>query len=63
MSNSRMDTKTITSLAMLTGIAYVVMLCSKLLPSVNGFLDFDLAHLSPEFYATFKLLNVKNHEI
>ena len=28
-----------------------------------GFLDFDLAHLSPEFYATFKLLNVKNHEI
>ena len=28
-----------------------------------GFLDFDLKHLSPEFYATFKLLNVKNHEI
>ncbi len=28
-----------------------------------GFLDFDLEHLSPEFYATFKLLNVKNHEI
>lgn len=42
MSNSnRMNTKTITSLAMLTGIAYVVMLCSKLLPSVNSFLDFD----------------------
>ena len=28
-----------------------------------GFLDFDLEHLTPEFYATFKLLNVKNHEI
>ena len=40
-SPSRMSTKTITSVAMLTGIAYVVMLCYKLLPSVNGFLDFD----------------------
>ena len=40
-SPSRMSTKTITSVAMLTGIAYVVMLCSKLLPSVNGYLDFD----------------------
>ena len=40
-SKSKMSTKSITSLAMLTGIAYVVMLCSKLLPSVNGFLDFD----------------------
>lgn len=38
---NKFSTKTITSLAMLTGIAYVVMLCSKLLPSVNGFLDFD----------------------
>ena len=28
-----------------------------------GFLDYDLKHLSPEFYATFQLLNVKNHEI
>lgn len=36
-----MNTKTITTLAMLSGIAYVVMLVSKLLPSVNGFLDFD----------------------
>ena len=36
-----MSTKTITTLAMLSGIAYVVMLVSKLLPSVNGFLDFD----------------------
>lgn len=40
-SRSTISTKTITSVAMLTGIAYVVMLCSKLLPSVNGFLDFD----------------------
>ena len=37
----RMNTKTITSIAMLTGIAYLVMLLSKLMPSVNGFLDFD----------------------
>jgi len=28
-----------------------------------GFLDYDLKHLSPEFYATFKLLNVKNYEL
>lgn len=28
-----------------------------------GFLDYDLDHLSPEFYATFMLSNVKNHEI
>lgn len=40
-SSQRLSTRTITSLAMLTGIAYVVMLCSKALPSVNGFLDFD----------------------
>lgn len=39
-SRSKMDTKTITSLAMLTGIAYVVMLVSKLMPGVM-FLDFD----------------------
>ncbi|MEG1657955.1 MAG: ECF transporter S component [Oscillibacter sp.] len=34
--------RTITSLAMLTGIAYVVMLLSKMLPQVSGFLQFDL---------------------
>jgi len=39
-SRSRMDTKMVTSLAMLTGIAYVVMWLSKLMPSVM-FLDFD----------------------
>ena len=37
----KMDTKTITSVAMLAGIAFIVMLLSKMLPSVNGFLDFD----------------------
>ena len=36
-----MNTRTVTTLAMLSAIAYVVMLLSKLLPSVNGFLDFD----------------------
>ena len=41
VSRSPISTKTITSVAMLTGIAYVVMLFSKMLPSVNGFLDFD----------------------
>ena len=37
---TKMDTRTIVSLAMLTGIAYIVMLVSKLMPSVM-FLDFD----------------------
>lgn len=36
-----LNTKTVTTLAMLTGVAYVVMFLSKSLPSVNGFLDFD----------------------
>ena len=38
---SRLNTKQLVTLAMLSGIAYVVMLLSKSLPSVNGFLDFD----------------------
>ncbi len=37
----KVDVKKLVILAMLTGIAYVVMLVSKLMPSVNGFLDFD----------------------
>lgn len=41
MNQPKMDIKTMVSLGMLTGIAYVVMLLSKMLPSVNGFLDFD----------------------
>ncbi|MBQ8039765.1 MAG: Rpn family recombination-promoting nuclease/putative transposase [Lachnospiraceae bacterium] len=28
-----------------------------------GFLDYDLKGVTPEFYATYKLLNVKNHEL
>ncbi len=28
-----------------------------------GFLDYDLSGLTPEFYATYKLQNVKNHEL
>ncbi len=27
-----------------------------------GFLDYDLSGLTPEFYATYKLQNIKNHE-
>lgn len=41
-ARSRIDTKTVATLAMLTAIAYVVMLLSKLLPQVQGFLQFDL---------------------
>lgn len=39
---SRTNVKTITSLAMLTAITYVVMVLSKMLPQVSGFLQFDL---------------------
>ncbi len=28
-----------------------------------GILDFNLTHLTPEFYSEFRLMNVKNHEI
>lgn len=28
-----------------------------------GFLDYDLKGFTPEFYATYQLLNVKNHEL
>ena len=38
---TKMDTRTLVSMAMLTGIAYIVMLLSKSMPSVYGFLDFD----------------------
>ena len=41
-NSTRMDTKTITSLAMLTALAYIVMLMCKSLPQVSGFLQFDL---------------------
>jgi riboflavin transporter FmnP len=39
---SKTDVKTVTSLAMLTAIAYVVMVLSKALPQVSGFLQLDL---------------------
>ena len=38
----RMSTRSITTLAMLTAIAYVVMILSKSLPQVSGFLQLDL---------------------
>lgn len=41
-AHSRMDVRTMTSLAMLTAIAYVVMYLSKMLPQVLGFLQMDL---------------------
>ena len=41
-SRSRMDVRTLTSLGMLTAIAYVVMLLSKALPQVSGFLQLDV---------------------
>ena len=40
-SRSRIDLRTWVAMAMLTAVAYVVMYLSKMLPSVNGFLDFD----------------------
>ena len=41
VTRPRMTVKTIVSVGLLTAIAFVVMLLSKALPSVNGFLDFD----------------------
>lgn len=38
----RTQVKTLTSLAMLTAIAYVMMYLSKLLPQVSGFLQLDV---------------------
>lgn len=42
MSQKTANTKKLTSLAMLTAVAYVVMLLSKSLPQVSGFLQMDL---------------------
>ena len=39
---ARMRVKTIASLGMLTAVAYVVMLLSKMLPQVSGFLQMDV---------------------
>ena len=38
----RMSVKSLTSLAMLTALAYIVMIMSKALPQVSGFLQLDL---------------------
>ena len=40
-TGTRMDTKKLATLGMLTALAFVVMYLSKFIPSVNGFLDFD----------------------
>ncbi|MGI6026246.1 MAG: ECF transporter S component [Candidatus Scatomorpha sp.] len=40
-SYRKVDVKKLVTLAMITCIAYIVMLLSKLMPSVYGFLDFD----------------------
>ena len=41
VTQKRIDTKKLATLAMLTALAFVVMWLSKFIPSVNGFLDFD----------------------
>lgn len=43
-TRSKMDTKTITSLAMLTGVSVIIAWMSKLMPPVM-FLDFDFKHV------------------
>ena len=40
-NRSQIDLRTWIAMAMLAAVAYVVMYLSKMLPSVNGFLDFD----------------------
>lgn len=42
VSRSQMNLRTLSSLGMLTAVAYVVMYLSKLLPQVAGFLQLDL---------------------
>lgn len=44
-THTRMDTKTITSLAMLTGVSVIIAWISKLMPPVM-FLDFDFKHVA-----------------
>ena len=42
MSQKTAQTKKLTTLAMLTAVAYVVMILSKSLPQVSGFLQMDM---------------------
>ena len=44
-ARSKMDTKTITSIAMLTGVSVIIAWMSKLMPPVM-FLDFDFKHVA-----------------
>ena len=44
-TRTRMDTKTITSIAMLTGVSVIIAWISKLMPPVM-FLDFDFKHVA-----------------
>lgn len=44
-ARSKMDTKTITSIAMLTGLSVIIAWMSKLMPPVM-FLDFDFKHVA-----------------
>ena len=44
-AHSKMDTKTITSIAMLTGVSVIIAWISKLMPPVM-FLDFDFKHVA-----------------
>ena len=41
VTQKKIDTKKLATLAMMSALAFVVMALSKLLPSVHGFLDFD----------------------
>lgn len=41
MRRNKIDTKKLATLGMMSALAFVVMLLSKMLPSVYGFLDFD----------------------
>ncbi len=45
LSRSRWDTRTITSIAMLTGVSVIIAWISKLMPPVM-FLDFDFKHVA-----------------
>ena len=47
-ARAKMNTKVMVSMAMLTGIAYIVMLASKLMPSVM-FLDFDFKDVTVSY--------------
>lgn len=41
-TNSKISTKNLVTAAMLTAVAYVLMILSKIIPQVSGFLQYDL---------------------